>query len=313
MGQYLSTERHDRVLLVRLSNPPTALMTAGMTAELDALVHDVDEDPGIGAVVLTGTHPERFITHYDVSELLEIAQHAPPLSKAMAFTGLRTVGLLARLPAVRGLIDRTPAAGILQLQHFHETLSLMGRSGAIYIAALNGLAMGGGLELALACDIRLMSGQAQLAQPEILLGFPPGGGGTQRLARLIGRGAALELMLEGRPVAAEEALRLGLVSRVLPPERLLDEAMATAQRLSRRSRDAVALTKQAVLEGGALSLAQGIEVEQAAFLTALGLPATQRAMQGYVAYLQRTGDVAAANAEAREQLLEGRFIDMTQP
>lgn len=313
MAHYLSQERFDRVLLVRLSNPPTALMTAGMTAELDALVHEVDEDPSVGAVVLTGSHPERFITHYDVSELLEIARNAPPLSKAMAFTGLRTVGLLARLPAVRGLIDRTPASGILQLQHFHETLSLMGRSGAIYIAAINGLTMGGGLELALACDIRLCSERAQLAQPEILLGFPPGGGGTQRLARLIGRGPALELMLEGRPIEAEEALRLGLVSRVAPHEQLLAEALKTAERLSRRNREAVALTKQAVLEGGSLSLAQGLEVEQAAFLTSLGLAATQRAMQAYVDYLRRAGDVAAADPQRRQELLDGQFIDMNSP
>lgn len=313
MGQYLDTEQHDRVLLVRLANPPTALMNAGMTAALDELVHAVDENPGIGAVVLTGSHPERFVTHYDVGELLAMARQAPPVTRAMAFTGLRTVGLLARLPAVRGLLDRTPAAGILLLQQFHETLTLMSRSGAVYIAALNGLAMGAGLELALACDIRLAAQPALLAQPEILLGFPPGGGGSQRLARLIGRGRALELMLEGRPVTAEEAERLGLVSRVLPPEDLISEALALAQRLSRRSREAVALTKQAVLEGGSLPLAQGLEVEQAALLSALGLPATQRAMRAYVDYLRAHGDVAAADPATREQLLNGTFVDMTVP
>lgn len=311
MPQYLSKERHDRVLLVHLANPPTALMNAGMIKELDALVHEVEEDPGIGAVVLTGAHPERFITHYDVSELLEVARNAPPVSRALAFTGLRTVGLLARLPAVRSLIDRTPASGILQLQHFHDVLSQIGRSGVIYIAAINGVAMGGGLELALACDIRLMSEEALLAQPEIVLGFPPGGGGTQRLARLIGRGRALELMLEGREVDAAEAERIGLVSRAIKAELLLTDALQLAERLSRRSREAVALTKQAVLEGGSLPLAQGLEVEQAAFLTALGLPSTQRAMQAYADYLQRHGDVAAADPAQRAQLLDGTFVDMT--
>ena len=159
---------------------------------------------------------------------------------------------------------------MLALERFHELLLRINRVGATFIAAIDGSALGGGCELSLACDLRYMAdGEFLIGQPEILLGIIPGGGGTQRLARLLGSGRALELVLEGSALSPAEALAAGLVNRVLPLDRLLDEAVETAQRLARRARIAVAAAKRAVYEGGSATLAHGLHVEQAGFMATL--------------------------------------------
>ena len=313
MGEQVRTERDGRVLFATLDNPPHALMTRTMVEELDALVAEAESDSGIGAVVITGVHPQRFLAHYDVAELLELSRGAPSVSPRQAGASVRAVGALEHLPGSRVALSRTPAAGVVELRRFHEMLSRMGRCGAVFIAALNGSAQGGGCELALACDLRLMAdGPYLIGQPEILLGFPPGGGGTQRLARLIGRARALELVLEGRPLDPREAEAIGLVHRVVPENRLLDDARETAARLARRPKAAVAATKRAVLEGGSLSLEDGLRVEQAAFMAALGSEPARRAMEAYVAHIEEAGELPAYDPEAREQLLDGTFVDLTQ-
>lgn len=309
MSQQIHIEQRGRVLLATLDNPPHALMSATMVGELDALVTRASEDEGIGAVVLTGAHPERFIAHYDVRELLALARSAPSLPESVVKASIGALGALERIPGSGSLIDRTPAAGLVQLRAFHDTMTRIGRSGAVFIAAINGVALGGGCELSLACDLRLISDDGLIGQPEILLGIPPGGGGTQRLARLIGRGRALELVLEGRPVEAAEAERIGLVHRVLPRAQLLAEALVTGERMARRSKAVVAGCKRAVLEGGNLPLEMGLKMEQAVFVSSLGLKSTQRAMEAYVEELQRSGDIAAANPATRDRLVDGRFID----
>jgi enoyl-CoA hydratase len=309
MTEQIHVEQRGRVLLATLDNPPHALMGAGMVAELDQLVGRATDDDSIGAVVLTGAHPERFIAHYDVRELLALARSAPSLPESLAKASIGAIGALERIPGSGAVLERTPAAGLSQLRGFHDTMSGIGRSGAVFIAAINGVALGGGCELSLACDLRLISDDGVIGQPEILLGITPGGGGTQRLARLIGRGRALELVLEGRPVPAEEAERIGLVHRVLPRASLLGEALATAERLARRPKPVVAACKRAVLEGGNLPLEMGLKMEQAAFVSSLGHKSTQRAMEAYIAEMKSSGDVAAANPAMRDRLMDGTFID----
>jgi enoyl-CoA hydratase len=313
MAQQVRTERDGRVVVATLQNPPHALMTREMIVELDALVREADADPGIGAVVLTGAHESRFLAPSDVAELLEAARRAPSLSARQAAVGIRTVSALGRLPGSGAAVSRTPAAGIIELRRFHEMLLGMQRSGAVFIAAINGSALGGGCELSLACDLRLMAdGPFLIGQPEILFGFPPGGGGTQRLPRLIGGAKALELILEGRPVEPAEAERIGLVNRVLAAAQLLDEARATAARLSRRSKAAVAASKRAVLEGSSLPLEAGLRFEQSQFMAALGSEPAKRLMEAYVARLEATGEVPAYDPEAREEMIEGTFADFGQ-
>ena len=199
---------------------------------------------------------------------------------------------------------------MVELDAFHATLNRLGATGAVWIAAINGAAMGGGCELSLACDLRLISAGGILGQPEILLGFPPGGGGTQRLSRLIGRARALEIILEGRPVEAEEALAIGMVNRIVEPEELLAVAVETAQRLARRPKAAVGGCKRAVLEGGSMSLDAGLKVEQAEFLATLGSDPARRAMAAYVEHIERTGEIPAYDEDQRQRLLDGTFVDM---
>ena len=313
MGTQVKVQRDGRVIVATLDNPPHGLMTPRMVAELDALSLEAEADEQIGAVVLTGAHPERFLAHYDVGALLAGAEGSPALSPRQARAIGGVVRGLERLPAVGPTLTRSPAAGMVELHAFHATLSRLGATGAVWIAAINGAAMGGGCELALACDLRLISTGGIVGQPEILLGFPPGGGGTQRLSRLIGRARALEIILEGRPVEAEEALEIGMVHRVVEPDQLLAVAVETAERLARRSKAAVAAVKRSVLEGGSMSLGAGLGVEQSEFMATIGSDPSRRAMAAYVEHIERTGELPAYDEGLREQLQDGTFVDMNAP
>jgi enoyl-CoA hydratase/carnithine racemase len=309
------TRREGRVIVATLANPPHGLMTHAMVAELDALVSEVERDEGIGAVVLHGAHPERFLAHYDVEELLAGARAAGMrVTPGQAGAALHAVRAVARVPGGAGAIGRTPAAGMLMLERFHELFLRMNRVGATFVAAIDGSALGGGCELSLACDLRYMSdGDFVIGQPEILLGIIPGGGGTQRLARLLGSGKALELVLEGTALSPREALEIGLVNRVIAAERLLDEAVETAHRLARRPRVAVAAAKRAVYDGGSAGLAQGLHVERAAFMATLTSAAAARGLQAYLDGLEASGELPGYDAAAREHLQAGTYTDLTAP
>jgi enoyl-CoA hydratase len=151
---------------------------------------------------------------------------------------------------------------------FHQTLDALAALPRATIAAVGGYALGGGCELALACDLRVAADTARFGQPEILLGIIPGGGGTQRLARLIGPSRAKDLVLTGRQVPADEALRLGLVDRVVPAERLLDAALELAGSLAAGAVVAQALAKQAIDEGLDGALPAGLARERELFVDA---------------------------------------------
>ena len=311
----VGTRREGRVIVATLQNPPHGLMTNAMVSELDALVSEVERDEGIGAVVLHGAHPERFLAHYDVAELLAAARAAGVrVTARQAGAALHAVRAVARVPGGADAIARTPAAGLLALERFHDLLLRMNRAGATFVAALDGSALGGGCELALACDLRYMAdGDFVIGQPEILLGIMPGGGGTQRLARLLGSGRALELVLEGTALSPAQALELGLVTRVVPAAQVLDEALETAHRLARRPRIAVAAAKRAVYEGGSAGLAQGMHIERAAFMATMTSPAAARGLQAYLDGLEATGELPGYDATAREHLLDGTYTDLTEP
>lgn len=284
-------------------------MDAGIIGELDGLVSRAESDDSVGAVVLTGAHEARFVAHYDVGELLAAARESPAIGPRAAHASLRAVGALRKLPGADDLLSKSPAAGLIAVERFHENLVRMNRCGAVFVAAINGSAMGGGCELALACDTRLMAdGEHMIGQPEILLGFPPGGGGTQRLARLLGSGRALRLVLEGGPLRPDEAAELGLIDDVTPPAELLERALALADRLGRRPKAAIAAAKRAVYEGGSLSLADGLRLERAEFIAGLATDEAKAAMAAYCDGLERTGELPAYDREALDRALEqGRF------
>jgi enoyl-CoA hydratase len=160
------------------------------------------------------------------------------------------------------LADLSPARAQEHARMGQRVFDLIENLGKPVIAAINGFALGGGCELAMACTLRLASSTARLGQPEVNLGIPPGFAGTQRLTRLIGKGLALEMLLTGRHITAEEAHRIGLVNRVVPPGELMADARALATELSGKAPLAARFIIDAVNRGADVSF------EQAAFLEA---------------------------------------------
>jgi enoyl-CoA hydratase len=309
----LHAEQSGRVMTVTLDNPPRNFMTGRMVAELDELMSDLDGDRSVGAVVLTGAADGVFITHYDVDEIARGADATPRVSSRQAGAGLRAVGAMARLPRAPDVIERTPAAGLLALRRIHELFLRMNRLDKPVIAAINGVAMGGGCEIALACDVRIMAeGHGRIGLPEMTLGIIPGAGGTQRLTRALGTSRALEMMLEGRLLEPREAEAVGLVHRVVPADRLLDEATETAKRLARRSPEAVAALKRAVYEGGSRPFGEGLHIERTGFMATASTPAAIRAMQTYVREDQNREDATPADLpHLFDRWREGTAVDMT--
>jgi enoyl-CoA hydratase/carnithine racemase len=309
MGEVRVDERGDGVLLATLSNPPHALMDERIVDGLERLAIRATDDPGVTAVVLTGDHPERFIAHYDIGEILEAGQAAPSVGRNAARASLATAAALRRVPGAAGALAKTPAAGLVAVERFGDVFLRMNRAGAVFVVALNGSAMGGGCELSLACDMRLMAeGDHAIGQPEILFGFPPGGGGTQRLARLLGSAAALRLCLDGGPLTPQEARDLGIVDELVAPDQLLDRALELARRLGSRPKTAIAGVKRAVYLGGALPLPAGLRLERAEFLAAAGTPEAEAAMVAYLDELERDGELPGYIPGRIEKALEeGRF------
>jgi enoyl-CoA hydratase len=313
--QTVHAEQTGRVLTVRLDNPPRNFMTTRMVHELDRLVRALESDRSVGAVVLTGAVEDVFITHFDVEEILRGTERGPSgISAGTAGGGLRAVGAIQRLPGGRSLVDRSPVAGVAALLQLHDVFDRMSRLDKVFIAAINGLCLGGGCELALACDIRLIAdGDHLIGLPEMTVGIIPGGGGTQRLARSLGPARALEMMLEGRTLAPREAQEVGLVHHVVDADALLDRAGETASRLARRSPVAVAALKRAVYEGGSMPLGAGLHVERAGFLAASSAPPAKRAMQAYVEQVRRLGDIAPWQArETMAAWQEGTEVDLAE-
>jgi enoyl-CoA hydratase len=219
--------RDDGVTVLRLDRPPANALSRALLEELAAAARSLATHPP-GAVVVTGS--ERiFAAGADITE----------------FGG--------------------PEEAAIVGGHFREALDLVARIPRPVIAAVNGYALGGGCELALACDLRVAADNATFGQPEILLGIIPGGGATQRLARLVGSSRAKDLIFTGRQVSADEALRIGLVDRVVPAADVLAETLAWAGDLARGPSVALALAKRAIDDGLEMSLAGGLDVEHDLF------------------------------------------------
>ena len=229
----LIVERDGPVVRIVFNRPHVlnALSRATMR-DLDAAVDEVAADPSARALILTGAGDKAFVAGADIGEFNLLTSASD--SAAFARRGQAVLAKLEALPKP-------------------------------VIAAINGFALGGGCELALACDTRLAADTARLGQPEINLGIIPGYGGTQRLARLVGEGRAKWLCMSGDMVDAAEALRIGLVDRVVPAADLDREARAMAAKLASKAPLALSLVKQAVHEGLEGSLAAGLAHEAALF------------------------------------------------
>jgi len=221
--------RPDNVALIRLDRPKANALSGTVLGQLQAVATELHDDPS-GAVVLWGGR-RIFAAGADIVELNDGGADAVGANFAGA------LGALAALPRVT-------------------------------IAAVNGYALGGGLELALACDLRVCGENARFGLPEVLLGVLPGGGGTQRLPRLVGASRAKEMIFTGRQVRAEEALAIGLVNRVVAPDFVLEAALAWAAELARGPLAAHGLAKAAVDRGLEGPLADGLAIEREAFAAA---------------------------------------------
>jgi enoyl-CoA hydratase len=253
--RYIDTRREGATLVVTLTNPPRNLLNAPMVAELRALADDVEANGDVRALVLTGGVEGIFVTHYDVGEL----SGASDVARERESFG---------------------AGG--ELHGMHQALLALQRLPKPVIAAINGTAMGGGCELALACDFRYMAKGGVIGLPEVRVGILPGAGGTQRMTRLLGVAKALELMLLGNVVDADAAERIGLVHKAVEPERLLPEAIALGEELAKRPPLSVALIKKCVLEGSELPLLDALKLEQDAFWQTMRSDDASRLMRGYL-------------------------------
>ncbi len=254
--EFIKTERQDSTVIARLSNPPRNLLNAKMVLEIGSLAREIEEDDSVRTLILTGDAEGTFITHYDVGEL----STASDLTRA-----------------------QEPPAGDneVELHGMHKLLLFLQDMSKPVIAAINGTAMGGGCELALACDFRYIARGGVIGLPEVRVGILPGAGGTQRMTRLLGTAKALELMLLGQVVSADEAERIGLVHKAMEPDQLLPQALALAKELASRPALSIALIKRCVLKGSELPLVEALKLEQAAFMETMRSDDASRLMREY--------------------------------
>jgi enoyl-CoA hydratase/carnithine racemase len=291
----LRLEQDGRVLTARFSNPPLNFMTTGFIRELDALTRSVDRDPTVGAVVLTGGVEGRFLTHLEAQELAGIADFPHPrLPMRAAELLVPVLNAVLSLPGVTILLERfggTPGKGIVMGYRWKRLTLRMNRSAAVYIAAINGPVLDGGLEIVLACDLRYAAAEhVRMGQMELLVALIPGGGGSQRLLRMLGPARALEYVLEGVPLTAVEARELGLVHRVVPEQQLIAVAQAAAARLARRSPTAVAALKRCLYFGADRRFSRALDLETAGFLAAGSTKAAGSVLKPFAEDLERLGD-----------------------
>jgi len=241
----------DGLAFVTINRPQKLnALNSDLIHDLSDAFQQIKQDDGIKAVLITGAGDKAFISGADIQELSVL----------------------------------TPMTGKEKMLTGHALFNLIENIGKVVVAAVNGFALGGGCELAMACTLRFASADARFGQPEINLGVIPGYGGTQRLSRLVGKGRALELILSGDMINAEEAYRIGLVNKIFPKDRLLEEAEAFCRKLMAKGPIALRCALEAVNKGLNQTLAEGLNLE--ANLFAL-LCATQDTKEGLTAFLEK--------------------------
>jgi enoyl-CoA hydratase len=244
-------EKKGAIAYVTLNRPKVLNALNQRTWEdLRAAFEDARDDAQVRGVILTGAGDKAFIAGADISEL-------------------------AHVTAVEA--EESSSYG-------QEVLNLVENLGKPVIAAVNGFALGGGCETAMACTIRVASENAKFGQPEVKLGLIPGGGGTQRLPRLIGKGRALQIILSGEMISAQEAFRIGLVNELVPAAELITRAEAILKRIFSNAPVAVKYSLEAVNKGMETSQAEGLSLEASLFGLCAG---TEDKKEGTQAFLQK--------------------------
>ncbi|MFI7669553.1 enoyl-CoA hydratase/isomerase family protein [Nocardia sp. NPDC049526] len=292
-AQRIQTEKLDGgVIVARFASNELGLFGREDAPELFDLVERADRDPDVRVVVFTGSHPGRFISHADLRWLQEDGSVIPPVGRGITNVVARIAHQFGRNKLTRWIARKTPLTGAVQLDLMHETLLRMSTSSTIFVAALNGSVLGVGAEISWACDLRLMAeGDYFIGHPEVLLGFAPGAGGTQRLPRLIGSHRALVAILEGKPFLAEEALAIGAIDEIVPADRLMGRAIERGMHLAARPTEAIAAIKRSVNVGGSLSMAEGLHLERTEFLASLPQRQAQEIMLRYLRETAESGEL----------------------
>jgi enoyl-CoA hydratase/carnithine racemase len=230
VGEFVNLEINDGVGTIRLDRPKVNALNSQVALEIGAAVDAAAADDSIGSVVVWGGE-KVFAAGADIKEMAE----------------------------------KDPVSVFRYIAGFQNVFTRLEQLPKITIAAISGYALGGGCELALACDLRICAEDSQLGQPEILLGVIPGAGGTQRLPRLVGVGRAKEIIFSGRFVGAEESLQIGLATEVVPPADVYGRAVKIASRYARGPRVALLAAKQAIQSGVDLDMTSALLVERQAF------------------------------------------------
>ena len=243
----IKVETRGKVGLITLDRPEALnALCAALIDELGRALDDFEADDGIGCIVLTGSE-KAFAAGADIKEM-----------KDRTYADVYTQDFIT--------------AGWERLAQTRKPV----------VAAVAGYALGGGCEIAMMCDIVIAADTAKFGQPEITLGTIPGSGGTQRLTRIVGKSKAMDMCLTGRMMDAEEAERAGLVSRVVPAARLLEDAMKTAETIASMSRPVVMMAKEAVNRAYETTLAEGIKFERRVFHATFAIADQKEGMSAFV-------------------------------
>ena len=240
----------DRVAVLTMERPPVNAMSRAFMSELEVRLQQAAADPAVRVIVVTSGLPGMFSGGADIREL----------------EGLDAAGCAAFIALGQGLFSR------------------LGEIPKPILAAINGVCLGGGLELAMACDLRIAAESARFGQPEVNLGVVSGWGGTQRLPRLMGKTRGLEMLLFGEQIPAVDAFAMGLLNRVVPDDMLMAEAAALAKKLAAKSPVALAKIKETVVRGLSLPLPEGLQEEARCYVEAY---VSDDAKEGIRAFLEK--------------------------
>ncbi len=251
---YLSTELDGSVAVVTIDHPPVNALSAPLLEELEGEIDRLDGDDDVRAIVLVGAGERAFVAGADISEFPSLREAAAREQESGSARGIQKLG--QRMDAAR-----TP-----------------------FVAAIHGFCLGGGLELAMCCDIRVVSEDAQIGQPEIKLGLIPGGGGTQRLPRLVGIGRAQYLNMTGDFVDAATAYDWGLAEKVVPREQLRKAALEIARTIASRSPVSIGVLRELARTTRDLPLEEGLRREADGFRRCLE---SEDGAEGVAAFLEK--------------------------
>jgi enoyl-CoA hydratase/carnithine racemase len=250
-GQYVKVSKDDRVSILTIDNPPVNMISRPVVADLQSALEEVWADADVKVLVITGGGQMAFIAGADINAILEL---------------------------------KSPAEAKQIVGQVHELFIRIENSPKPIIAAINGHCLGAGIELAMACHMRIANNRAMFGQPEIGLGIIPGFGGTQRLPRLVGKGKALELILTGDRITGAEAASIGLVNKAVPGTEVMKAAVGLAKKIASFGRPSIAAALESVTQGLRVTLEEGLEIEAEKFAS---LVETADMREGLSAFLEK--------------------------